>query len=277
MTGIQDINEEDIWNEIDDEGNIVGIGEGDGEPAPEDLPGDLPEEDLPEDLPEEDSTPTEEDLPADSPEEVLDYKALWDKAQSDRESAIGRAKAAEQKLQQFQERMAPPKEVQPTEEDQFLEKFRSEYNDDVVKAINIIANRSAAAIADQYIAQRVAPVEQTTMNMVEQAHFGAIEAAHPDVYEIDQSPQFDSWIETRPMHIRGAYQFVREQGTPAEVISMLNEYKQSIAPKGRQNAAPPSDTKVNPAVAVPRRRGTTPVAAEPAITDEKELWDSIPD
>ena len=259
MTGIQDINEEDIWNELDDDGNLIQP----GDPQDPEDPAD-PEED-PED-------------PAD-PEEPIDYKALWEKSQADMRSMAGKIKSVEQRAQaaeQAQRAQQPQPPAPPSAEDEFLEKFRAEYSDDVIKAIDIIANRRAAAVADQYYQQRVAPVEQTTLSMVEQQHFGAIEAAHPDVYDIDRDPQFEAWIQSKPAHSRGAYQYVREQGTPAEVISMLNEYKQQMAPRRATNTAPPQE-KVNAALAVPRRRGTSPTAAEAAITDEAELWNSIPD
>jgi hypothetical protein len=277
MTGIEEVDLESIWNETDDEGNVVSAEQEADVVVEEEAPavdegadeGDEFEEDAPETA----------EAAAEEPEvEEIDYKALYQKEKQRADSAAGRLRAEADRREKERDSQAgaptPPAVVAPTEEDEFLTKFQEEYSPEVIKAINILAARQAAQIVDQTIQTRVAPVERTTLDMVEQAHYNAIEAAHPDVYDIDESPEFDAWIESKPQHTKGAYQYVRERGTPAEVISMLNEYK--TATRKTTSIAPPKE-KVQAAMGVQRRRGTTPVASEPSQTDEKALWDSIPD
>ena len=277
----QEIDELAIWGETDELGNLVADtdpqppGEDPEDPNPSDL--DLLEEPAPEDPAPE---PTPEPEP--TPQDEVDYKALWTKAQDEVKTMHGRLRAeqdraaqalAAQQLALAAQQTAAP--VEPSEEDQAIERFRSEYSEEVVRAIDILTTRKAQAVANELLASRVAPVEQTTAAMIEQAHFAAIEAAHPDVYAIDESPEFNAWIESRPMHNRAAYQAVRERGTPAEVISMLNEYKGTQTTSTKPAA--PVQERPTPPLAVQRRRGTVNTAPEAAITDERTLWDSIPD
>lgn len=280
MTGTTEVDLESIWNETDDEGNVVSTetvvdAEEEESVAAADTEAEVASTEEEDDFSEDDSDSSAED----AAEDEVDYKALYQKEKQRADSAAGRLRAEADRREKEKSAQpvvqTPVVPAAPTEEDEFLTKFQEEYSPEVIKAINILAARQAAQIVDQTIQTRVAPVERTTLDMVEQAHFNAIEAAHPDVYDIDESPEFDAWIESRPQHTRGAYQYVREKGTPAEVISMLNEYKAATR-KAPTNNAPPKE-KVQAAMGVQRRRGTAPVASEPSMTDEKALWDSIPD
>lgn len=208
------------------------------------------------------------------PTDEIDYKTAFYQAQQELKTTVGRLKAAEARAQ-------TPKEEEPrpasgvNDEDNFLATFREQYNDDVLRAVDIMARRAATDLIQNQVypqIERIAPLARTTEELMAQAHFGAIEAAHPDVYEIDSAPEFNAWIASRPDHIRGAYEFVREQGTPAEVISMLNEYKAVMKPKPAPAPVAPSA-----AAAVPRRRGTTPVAPSPAKDDFEAAWMEAPD
>ena len=289
MTGTEEVDLESIWNETDDDGNVISSETDTGSVDEESTDAsDVGDTDSVEGDAETDAEDTSDDatdgLEDDGgAEDEVDYKALWQKEKQRADSAAGRLRAeADRREREKAAQVVAPAQTDapkasapaPTEEDEFLNKFQEEYSPEVIKAINILAARQAAQIVDQTIQTRVAPVERTTLDMVEQAHFSAIEAAHPDVFDIDESPEFEAWIESRPAHTRGAYQYVREKGTPAEVISMLNEYK--AATRKTTTTAPPKE-KVQAAMGVQRRRGTTPVASEPSQTDEKALWDSIPD
>lgn len=271
-TGNEDLDLQALWDETDEDGLVLNVpAEDDTPPAeevdPTDEPDDTPVEDDPVD-----------DTPAEEPE-IVDYKALWEKSQNEVKTMTGRLRAETERLARERDELAsklPPANVEPTEEEKFLGKFREEYSDDVIKAIDLITTRKATQLIEQQFSQRLAPVEQSTYNMVEQQHFGAIEAAHPDLDQINASPEFDAWLNNRPAHTKGAYQYVRENGTPAEVISMLNEYKSSL-PQKETKQTPPSAKKVDSAMAVQRRRGTVQTAAEPDESDLEALWNSIPD
>lgn len=283
MTDVNDdLDLESIWNETDDDGNVVKPAEGEEDVSSADLPDDEGDVDTDEETPPaEDESDEGESADDSAPVDEIDYKALYQKEKQRADTANGRLRAeaerirVEREAMQARQQAAPAAAAEPTEEEQFLQKFREEYSDDVVKAVNMIAARQAAQVAEQMLHGRISPVEQQTQAIVEQAHFAAIEAAHPDVYDIDESPEFEAWLETRPPHVKGAYAYVRDRGTPAEVISMLNEYK--AATQKQNTRTPPPEDKVNAALAVQRRRGTAPTAAEPVVTDEKALWDSIPE
>ena len=249
-----EIDLESFWNETDDEGTI------------------LPQEEPEQDEPEQD----EPEAPA-APE--IDYKALYEASQQAVKTSDGRARAAEARLRQDNETraaQAPVPPVVPSEEDEFLQKFRTEYSDDVIKAIDLITTKKATQLIESTLAGRLAPIEQTTLDMVSQAHFGAIEAAHPDVDEINASPAFEAWLDARPAHVKGAYAYVREQGTPAEVISMLNEYKGALRPQTKTPSTVPT-ARVNAATAVTRRRGTANSAAAADPNDLQAIWNETDD
>lgn len=269
MAEVEDFDLESIWNETDDDGNLVNP------PDPE-----LSDDDNVDDAgaTDEETTQDEEEAvdetPAEGTEEV-DYKSMYLAEKHRAESALGRLKAQNPPAQQQQ---APIEETpaEPSEDDKFLAKFRDEYKDDVLRAVEIVAARRTEAALNQFAQSRLLPVERSAQDLVAQAHTNAITAVHPDVYDIDESAEFQAWIDTKPVHVRGAYEYVREQGTPAEVISLLNEYKSSTGRVQKTNT--PSQTRVNAAAAVPRRRGAPQSAVQQVEElDEKALWDSIPD
>ena len=262
------IDEGALWDETDDDSNLVAPPEVE---ETEEETEEEPEEET-EEEPEEETEGTEEEEP-----EAIDYEALWNKSQNEVKAMNGRLKASESRLQQENEQLArqvPAAPLTPTEDDNFLAKFRETYSDDVVKAIDLITSRKASQMIDASLSSRLTPVEHATQEMVSQAHFGAIETAHPDLDEIDASPLFESWLQTRPVHIRAAYSHIRERGTPAEVISMLDEYKENIG-SGKQKTIKPVSApkaKVIAATAVGRRRGTVGSSKQVDDSDLAALW-----
>ena len=269
MAEVEDFDLESIWNETDDDGNLVNPP--DPEPSDEDteVTDEVTEQD---ELPAEEETTDEVDSGAD---DEPDYKAMYLAEKHRADSAYGRLKAQNPPAQQQQ---APVEEApaEPSEDDKFLAKFREEYKDDVLRAVEIVASRRTEAALNQFAQSRLLPVERSAQDLVAQAHTNAITAVHPDVYDIDESAEFQAWIDAKPVHVRGAYEYVREQGTPAEVISLLNEYKSTTGRVQKTNT--PSQTRVDAAAAVPRRRGAPQSAVQQVEElDEKALWDSIPD
>ena len=277
-TGNEDLDLQALWDETDDDGNVIKHDtdeQDDPQFADDSDQTDVEDESTDE---EDGDDASDDDSSGESDSDEIDYKALWQKSQNEVKTMTGRLKAETERLAREKQELAgrvPPEPAEPSDDDKFLAKFKDDYSEDVLKAIDLISTRKASQIVEQTIAQRLSPVEQQTYNMIEQAHFGAIESVHPDVYDIDQSPQFEAWLETRPAHTKGAYLYIRENGTPQEVISMLNEYKDTLHKTSR--TAEPSKSKVESATAVQRRRGTVSTTAEPTETDLAALWNSIPD
>lgn len=206
-------------------------------------------------------------------QEEIDYKALYDKEVQRLRSTEGRYRAELQRLQQAQNQgYAAPQEQDP--DDAFLAKFRQDYSDDVVKAIDLVATRRAQALLSQSLNQYVAPLHNTQQELAATAHFSAIEAAHPDAFEIAEDPTFNAWIDSRPDHLRDAYVRVRDSGTPREVISMLNEFKETRHPKSNQATS----KQVAAASAVKRNRGGLPSTGGLPPEDEfAAAWAAAPD
>ncbi len=271
----QDLNS--LWDETDDEGVATTPVEtaGDSDET-EDRTEDTEEEDTSEDTEEEDTEEGQDEGEEGDEEEEVDYEALWKKAQNEVKTMTGRLKATESRLTQEKEELAkkvPAAPVAPSEEDAFLSKFKETYSEDVIKAIDLITSRKASQIIESTINTRFTPVEAATNEIISHAHFGAIEAAHPDFEEIDESPVFESWLQTRPIHIRAAYDNIRNHGTPAQVISMLSEYKETIgAGKPKTKTTKVSEAKIAAATAVGRKRGTVQTAAAPNANDIAAFW-----
>ncbi len=264
------IDEGALWDETDDDSKPV-------EPPEVEKTEEDAEEETEESAEETEEAEGETEEETEEEPETIDYKALWDKSQNEVKAMNGRLKASELRLHQENEELArkvPAAPLAPTEEDNFLAKFRETYSDDVVKAIDLITSRKASQLIDASFSSRLSPLENQTQEIVSQAHFGAIELAHPDLDEIDASPVFESWLQTRPVHIRAAYSNIRERGTPAEVISMLDEYKEAIG-SGKQKTIKPVSApkaKVIAATAVGRRRGTVGSSKQVDDSDLAALW-----
>jgi len=278
----QDLNS--LWNETDDDGVITpatAAGESD-EPDTDDS--DETAEDAADDASDDNEDEAQEDEEGtdgdtEEEEQEIDYEALWKKAQNEVKTMTGRLKATEARFTQSQPATAPPAApAAPTDEDAFLAKFKETYSEDVIKAIDLITSKKASQIIESTINSRLSPVESATNEIISQAHFGAIESVHPDFEEIDESPIFESWLQTRPIHTQAAYEHIRNHGTPAQVISMLTEYKETIgAVKPKTKNTKVSEAKIAAATAVGRKRGTVQTAAQADSNDLAAIWAEIAD
>ena len=264
---------EDAWNEDEDNLDTLVNRIEQTEVEPED-PDDVLADDTTFEEDADDSDDTDEEEP-----DATDYKSLYEKTQFDLKSTDGRLNAERDRFNREKDELLqklPKAPLEPSDEDTFLTNFKEKYSDDVLKAIDIVTGRKATELFNSQVASRIAPLEQSTNEVISRAHFSSIEAAHPDVYSIDESPQFSAWIDSRPAHVQNAYRYVRDNGTPTEVISMLNEYKATMTPQNPK-APPVSAAKLASASAVPTRRGSLPSAAAPAKDDFASAWDEAPD
>jgi hypothetical protein len=237
--------------------------------------------------------PVEEDSSESETEPEVDYKALYEAEQHRLKSTEGRYRSELNRMWEAAKQgkvYIPPDEMQgqpayfaqpgytlPQQQDPddaFLTKFRQDYSDDVVKAIDLVARRRAQELVTQTLEKYVAPLQSSQHEIAATAHFSAIEAAHPDAYQIADDPTFNAWLESRPDHLRETYFRVRDSGTPREVISMLNEYKETRHPK----ATTASPKQVAAASAVKRSRGGLPSTGAPPPEDEfAAAWAAAPE
>lgn len=224
--------------------------EGDGLPPEDRSDPEPPPEPEPE--PEEAPAPSGQADPPAEPDPV-DYKRLYEQEQQRYRSFEGRyRKEKEQWEQRVSDRQPSeaPSASEPDPEDAFLEQFRQTYNDDVIKAVEVISARKAREIADQLRREAIDPLSAGFAETARDRHFSALDSAHPDWRDAVQSEAFAEWVNQQPSIVARAYGEVLQRGTAPEVIEMLSAYKQAAAPP----PAPPR-ASVDPA----RARAATAV------------------
>jgi hypothetical protein len=225
--------------------------------------------------PEDNPEPEPEDE-AESPEET-DYKALYEKAEQRFKSFEGRYKkekeAWEQRIVQPAPAREEPKEVEAPPEEAFLAKFREEYNDDVIKAVELISERKARALLDAVSAERIEPLQQAYAKTAREAHFNTIRSAHSDWEDVVGSDAFTGWVDQQPSFMKAAYNQVLQQGTAQDVNDLLTTFKQTTAKPTKPNIDP---AKARAASAVKTARGVMPTGS-PKRQDYDSAWDEAPD
>lgn len=78
----------------------------------------------------------------------------------------------------------------------------------------------------------VNPIVQSAQQTAEQAHYAAIEAAHPDYLEVAEA--IDGWIEKQPKYLQTAMNAVLDNGSAVEVNDLFSRFKQEtgrVAPQ----------------------------------------------
>lgn len=98
----------------------------------------------------------------------------------------------------------------------------------IAKGVEKLVNAKTAVIQAQLEAKFATVMEPLQKQQVESAtdaHFNAINAAHPDVESVVQSAELAQWIASQPSFVRAGYQAAIAQGTATEVIEALDAYK----------------------------------------------------
>jgi hypothetical protein len=120
------------------------------------------------------------------------------------------------------------------------------------------------------MAASLAPYLQTVDTLADRSQLSELQGQVPD-YETVVS-QLTSWTAKQPAYLRSAYEHVIKSGTAAEVVDMINRYKQDMqsttpahsavpgtqpapaAPATAASAAPSPPAPVNPALAAAAAR-----------------------
>lgn len=84
---------------------------------------------------------------------------------------------------------------------------------------------------DEKLAAFSKPFADQQAKTLADAHYDAIEKAHPDVDALVQSREMAAWIASKPSFLQGGYQNVIDGGTSAEVIELLDTYKSETQPR----------------------------------------------
>lgn len=127
------------------------------------------------------------------------------------------------------------------------------------KGVDALVARQVAAIKaemDAKLAQALEPIKQKEAMSEADSHFGAIEKAHPDVESVVQSDAMEKWIESHPSYARPALRAVIEGGTAAEVIELLDNFKEAQGSPSK--AAASQDVAVAAKAAIAKAKVAAP-------------------
>ncbi len=133
---------------------------------------------------------------------------------------------------------------------------------DIAKGVDKLVTAKTAEIEAKFAEKLnavLAPLQAKQAQSAEDAHFSAIEAAHPDVESIAQSAQLEQWINSQPSFVRDGYRAVIAQGTAEQVIEALNTFK---AATGKQVATAPAKASVEAAAkaAIAKAKSAPPMS-----------------
>lgn len=105
-------------------------------------------------------------------------------------------------------------------------------------------------------------VQQQSAETEEQAHFGAIRTAHPDIESIVGSQELSAWLKTQPSYVRNGITAAIEGGTAAEVIEAIDTYKAATGKTATTPtpANPGVDHKAMAAAAIANARSKAPTS-----------------
>lgn len=241
------------------------------DPTPE------PEPELPPD-PEPEPEPEPAAQPEPAPEPEPNYKELYEREQQRLRSAEGRFRKEKEDWERA--RSAPqPQPAQPAEpdpEDTFISKFRETYNDDVVRAIEVLSERKARSLMGQVQQESIAPLQQTFFDMARENHFRTIQSAHSDWEDVVQSDGLREWVGQQPGFVAKAYQDVLQRGSAQDVVDLLSTYKESIRPAPPAPRSPVNPAKAAAATVVRTAKGSVP-KGHISADDFDAAWAEAPD
>lgn len=167
----------------------------------------------------------------------------------------------QREAQAAQEQQQPEKEVSYedflTEQDKAAIKLMDTEWSEVAGPVHALINAHVkAALAAQekqvlaQVQQRLAPIEQVTAQSQEALYWSTIQASHPDYKEA--AAAIPEWIEKQPKLVQPALRAAYDRGTAAQVIELLDTYKQAIGTTGAAPAQPASSAAQVPPKAVPK-------------------------
>lgn len=165
------------------------------------------------------------------------------------------------------------------------QRLTEDFGDEFVGMISKLAAYEARKLAAEDFDSKLNPIQQTISQAIqdvhaafESMHFGAIADAHENFQDIINSPEFGAYINGLSGEEQEAAQAVLANGTPKQVINLLNAYKDSLEQKAEQVGP---DSSVDDALdAAEGVRGSSPVQlpGRVPVGDEDEYraaWDAM--
>lgn len=96
-------------------------------------------------------------------------------------------------------------------------------------------NKMVAAGVQAAIAPLMAERAQTAKQTAQEAHYGAIYAAHKDADEIVQSSEWSQWLQSLPAFMRAATEQTINQGSAEQINEVFSTFKQQSGAGAGQN------------------------------------------
>ena len=124
------------------------------------------------------------------------------------------------------------------------------------KDLNKFLNDTVA----KQVNERLKIIEQQQAISVAEQHYQAIFAKHPDADSIVESSELANWIAAKPNYVQNAIHQVLKQGTSAEVISLLDDFKKDAKTVPEKRSL--DLTKINQAAEKKISQAQKPVAPD---------------
>lgn len=109
----------------------------------------------------------------------------------------------------------------------------------VDKLIDLKMNNQVLKTVDERVQAALSPIQQKEQEAAAQAHYQQILSAHPDAGEIADSQALKDWVANLPAYARNGVEAVLKNGSAADVIDVLNDFKASTL-KGMENTPKPN-------------------------------------
>lgn len=106
-------------------------------------------------------------------------------------------------------------------------------------AAGVAAHTAALVQEVNALKAALAPIQQQQETSEDDAHFGAINRAHPDIESVLPSQEYAKWLGAQPGYVQAAINNVIEGGTAAEVIEVMDRYKTETGLKTTPPVVPP--------------------------------------
>jgi hypothetical protein len=173
---------------------------------------------------------------------------------------------------------APAAPAEPTAEDRETAEILQELEESaptVYKAVKALLKAETSKLERTFedrvegrvkeITGRIAPIEAKHKEQTDDEHFSAIAKVHSDWTEVVQSPELIAWVQTQPSYVQREFVRISQEGTAAEVIEVLNQYR----------AVHPA-TPAAPAPAAPAPAPATPSAQDAKREAQKRALGTQP-
>jgi hypothetical protein len=221
--------------------------------------------------------PVQEDAPAgDDIEKERQRLRSWEgrlrarEAELNAKASSGADDGAADATQAVQEVAEAVESNQPV--DAVLARLSEDFGQDFVDALRTVIDARASDIADKVAGQKVGEVAGTVDKIISgltderaRAHFEAIADAHPDFMEVNDSKEFQGWIESLGDGAEEARAIV-EGGSARQINKLLSDFK-AASKQGDESVD--EDAAMAAAQSVTGRAGIR-LPSKPSASDDYE-------